>query len=111
MYDAIVDLAGVSTGFEVVPEGDYRVRLTNHSIGPSAANLPAYKLVITIIDPPEYAGKAIPAGGTLQPEKLFGFKRCVAAFGAPDDILEAKGRARIIRYGSIYPVSLRRRQV
>jgi hypothetical protein len=85
----VVNLKGVNTGFDVVPEGDYVVRLTNHLMHTSKAGFPAFKVIVTIIDPEEFNGKTLaPFSGSLQPNSLFGFKRIIAAFGAPEDVLE-----------------------
>lgn len=87
----VVSTKGVSTGFEPVPAGVYNVTASAKKSGPSkTSGKPSFSVELTVNSPEEYAGKKLFYNGSLQVQALFGFKRVLVAFGAPEEYIEGE---------------------
>lgn len=85
-----VSLKGVKTAFQPVPEGTYEVALKDYKVGPSKSTPgeTSYNLTLAIQSPEDFMGQNLFYAGSLQAKALFGFKRAIAALGAPENALE-----------------------
>lgn len=90
MSPVVVNLEGVKTSLEVIPDGTYPANLTKRSFGMSKANQP--KVVLEFVFSEE-AGEEI--GGrkafvecSLQPQALFKVKKVLVDLGMDPDELE-----------------------
>lgn len=87
----VVSTKGVGISLEPVPDGEYEVALTKHTVGPSKSTPGefSYNIELTVQTPAEYIGRKIFYAGSLQGQSLFGLKRALVAFGAPESVTEA----------------------
>lgn len=86
-----VSLAGVSTGFEPLPAGQYKVVFTKYTELGTDTDKPKYRAQLTVKNAPnpDLIGKVVFDRGTLQGHALFGFKRMIAAFDPKHPALES----------------------
>jgi len=89
----VVNLAGVKTTLEVIPDGTYPARFTEWKAANSKANQPKVTL-ISVFDQEageEVAGRKAFVECSLQPQALFKIKKSLIDMGADPDDLEENG--------------------
>lgn len=88
----VVDLEGVKTSLELVPDGTYPARLTKTTFGKSKVNQPKVSLefVFNEDSPEEVAGRKAFVECSLQPQALFKVKKTLIDLGYDPEALEAK---------------------
>lgn len=80
-----VNLDTVESGFEIVPEGTYHLRISSCKQATSQSGKPKLQFAYEIIAPAEFAGKKIPDSISLQDQALWKLKALVEAAGISYD--------------------------
>ena len=83
-----VDFTGVSSGFELIPEGDYRVAVFKVEQKMSKANKPYLNFTLKIQEGEGVHGRQMFYVASLQPQSLWSLKATLKALGYSDEELK-----------------------
>lgn len=85
-----VNLKGVSTGFELLPDGDYKAIFTKFTNGKTAKGDDKVSHEFTITEPDELKGRKAFRTFTLTDSALWAWKSEAVAMGADPEALESE---------------------